>query len=179
MSDQRDSRPNQARNTITRRALVSAGVFGFGFSGLIDVIVLHQILQWHHLVSGIYPMYTLEGLETNILADGLFLLGMLIIMGIGAGLVWQSERRTAVPLAVRPLAGAALIGLGIFDVYDALIDHALLGLHRPVGPGGQPLSLGGQYNPHWIVISLLFIAAGYYVYRTGIQKRSGEPEDHR
>lgn len=177
MSSQPDTASDRTQNTVTRRALVSAGVFGFGFSGLIDVIVLHHILQWHHLVSGLYPMYTLDGLEMNILADGLFSLGMLIIMGIGAGLVWQSERRTTVPLAVRPLAGAALIGLGVFDVYDALIDHALLGLHRPVGAGGQPLSLGGQYNPHWIVVSLLFVAAGYYVYRTGIQNRSGNPDD--
>lgn len=177
MSDHPDTTRDQTQNTVTQRALIAAGVFGFGFSGLIDVLVLHHILQWHHLVSGIYPMYTLDGLETNILADGLFSLGMLIIMGVGAGLVWQSERRTVVPLAVQPLAGAALIGLGVFDVYDAFIDHALLGLHQPVGPGGNSLSWGGQYNPHWIVVSLLFITAGYYVYRTGIQNRSGEREE--
>ncbi|WP_408960710.1 DUF2243 domain-containing protein [Natrinema sp. 74] len=153
-------------------------MFGFGFSGLIDVLVLHHILQWHHLVSGIYPMNTLDGLRTNILADGLFSVGMLLIMGVGAGLLWQSERRTAVPLAVRPLAGTALIGLGVFNVYDAVVDHALFGLHQPVGSGGRPLSFGGEYNPHWIAVSLLFIIAGYYVYRTGIRARSGNTDDH-
>lgn len=84
---------------------------------------------------------------------------MTIIMGVGAGLLWQAERRTSEPLAIRPLAGASLIGLGVFDVYDAVVDHILLGLH-------QPLSQGGRYNPHWIVVSLLFIAAGYYIYST-------------
>lgn len=178
MSGHSDTTPPQAQRMITRRALVSAGVFGFGFSGLIDVIVLHHILQWHHLVSGMYPMDTVDGLQTNLLADGLFLLMMVIIMGIGAGLVWQSERRANVPLAMRPLSGAALIGLGVFDVYDAIVDHALLGLHQPVGAGGEPLSLGGRYNLHWIVISLLFIAVGYYVYRTSRENPSSDREEY-
>jgi uncharacterized membrane protein len=160
--------------TLTRRALLAAGVFGFGFSGLIDVLVLHQILQWHHLLSGIYPMDTLQGLQTNVLADGLFSVGMLTIAGVGAGLLWRSERRTGAPLAVRPLAGAAVAGLGVFDVFDAVVAHALLGLHQPVGGGGQPLSLGGQYNPHWIAVSLLFVAAGYYIYRTGRGELAGD-----
>ncbi len=177
MGGRTTSAANRAHNVITRRSLLAAGVFGFGFSGLIDVLVLHHILQWHHLVSGLYPMNTLNGLQTNILADGLFSVGMLIIMGVGAGLLWQSERRTDVPLAMRPLAGAAIIGLGVFDVYDSVVDHALLGLHQPVGPGGQPLSFGGQYNPHWLVVSLLFIAAGYYVYRTGLQERARGAEE--
>ena len=149
-----------------RRALVAAGTFGFGFSGLVDVLVLHHVLQWHHLVSGIYPMDTLAGLRTNILADGLFSLAMLVLAGVGAGLVWRAERRTRLPLPARPLAGVALIGLGVFDVFDVVVDHMLLGLH-------QPLSQGGQYNPHWLVVSLLFVGAGYYVYRTATADTTG------
>ena len=168
---------SRGRTAVTRRGLLAAGVFGFGFSGLIDVLVLHHVLQWHHLVSGLYPMDTLSGLRINVFADGLFSLTMLVIAGVGAGLLWRAERRTVVPLAVRPVAGAAVIGLGVFDVFDAVVDHALLGLHRPVGPGGQPLSLGGRYNPHWIVVSLLFVAAGYYLYSTGIKRRRLNPDE--
>ncbi|MBX0296471.1 DUF2243 domain-containing protein [Haloarcula nitratireducens] len=151
---------------VTRRALLAAGVFGFGFSGLIDVLVLHHVLQWHHLVSAVYPQDTLSGLRTNILADGLFSLTMLSIMCVGGGLLWQSERRTAEPLALRPVAGAAVVGLGVFDLFDVVVDHMLLGLH-------QPLSQAGRYNPHWAAVSLLFIAAGYYIYRTGTRNRDG------
>lgn len=174
MSDGTDAARTRSdeHDAVTRRALLAAGVFGFGFSGLIDVLVLHYVLQWHHLLAGIYSMDTLGGLRANILADGVFSIAMLIIMGVGAGLLWRSERRTAVPLAVRPLAGAAVIGLGAFDAFDAVVDHALLGLHQPVGAGGRPLSLGGEYNPHWIAVSLLSIAAGYYVYRTGTRGRT-------
>lgn len=163
------SHSHQPADGVTSRALLAASVFGFGFSGLIDVLVLHSVLQWHHLVSGIYPMDTLDGLRTNILADGLFSIGMLVIMGIGAGLLWQSERRTDVPLVIRPLAGAAVIGLGAFDLYDAIVDHALFGLH-------QPLSQGGQYNAHWTVVSILLIIAGVYLYKTGIRAAHGQSD---
>ena len=39
-----------------------------------DGIVLHQILQWHHMLTseGSYPASTVAGLETNTLWDGLF-----------------------------------------------------------------------------------------------------------
>ena len=177
MTERTDAAPGNDREAVTRRGLLAAGIFGFGFSGLIDVLVLHHVLQWHHLLSGVYPMDTLSGLRTNILADGVFSVGMVVIMCVGGGLLWRAERRADVPLAVKPLAGAALIGLGTFDVFDAVVDHALLGLHQPVGPGGRPLSLGGQYNLHWLVVSLLFVAAGYYVYSAGGQRRGVEAEE--
>ncbi|WP_336002591.1 DUF2243 domain-containing protein [Halorientalis halophila] len=172
-----DGDADRERRVVTRRALLAAGVFGVGFSGLIDVLVLHHVLQWHHLVSGIYPMDTVAGLRTNVRADGLFSLAMLFVAGVGAGLLWRAERRTEAPLAVRPLAGAALVGLGAFDLFDAVVDHAVLGLHWPVAAGGEPLSWGGPYNPHWIAVSLLLVAAGYYVYRAGTATRDGNPGD--
>lgn len=156
----------QSLRGVTGRALLAAGIFGFGFSGLIDVLVLHLILQWHHLLSGIYPMYTLEGLQTNIAADGVFSIAMLVVMCVGGGLLWQSERRSTNQLAIRPLTGAGIIGLGIFDLYDAIVDHAILGIHQPFSGAGQPFGIGGRYNIHWTVISLLFIGAGYYIYKS-------------
>lgn len=155
--------------TLTRRSLVAAGIFGFGFSAVIDVLVLHHVLQLHHLLSGIYSMNTLEGLRVNVFADGVFTTVMLVVMLVGAGLLWQSERRTDVPLAVRPIAGAAVIGLGLFDLFDVTVDHVLLGLHQPVQ------SLGGVYNPYWAAISLLVIGAGIYVYRTGTDESIRPP----
>jgi len=56
--------PSQFRN---------AGILlGIGFGGFVDGIVLHQILQWHHMLTseGSYPATTVAGLEANTLADG-------------------------------------------------------------------------------------------------------------
>lgn len=140
----------------TDRALLAAGVAGFGFSGVIDVLLLHLVLQLHHLVSGVYDPSTLSGLRTNLVADGLFTITMLGVMLVGLGWIWRVERRTADPLRVVPLAGAGLLGLGVFDLFDVLVNHYLLGLHHAThGPG--------NFDPHWVVASLAFAAAGALV----------------
>jgi hypothetical protein len=52
----------------------SAGIlFGLGLGGFFDGIVLHQVLQWHHMVTSAgYPPTTVENLKLNTLLDGLF-----------------------------------------------------------------------------------------------------------
>lgn len=49
-------------------------LLGIGLGGFVDGILLHQILQWHHMLTseGSYPETTVAGLETNTLWDGLF-----------------------------------------------------------------------------------------------------------
>lgn len=53
---------------------VSAGfLLGLGLGGFFDGIVLHQVLQWHHMLSSAgYPPDTLANLEANTFFDGLF-----------------------------------------------------------------------------------------------------------
>lgn len=54
-----------------RQVLFCGLALGFGFGGFFDGILLHQILQWHHLLSG------LEGarwdIRVLIMTDGLFI----------------------------------------------------------------------------------------------------------
>jgi uncharacterized membrane protein len=38
-----------------------------GLGALLDGIGLHQILQWHHLLSSEYPVDTVDGLRMNTL----------------------------------------------------------------------------------------------------------------
>jgi len=47
-------------------------LFGLGFGGFVDGIVLREILQWHHMISGAQSSETLAGLELNVVADGFF-----------------------------------------------------------------------------------------------------------
>jgi uncharacterized membrane protein len=58
-----------------RDSATSGGILlGIGFGGFFDGILLHQVLQWHHLLTGTgdHPDTTVAGLEDNTLADGLF-----------------------------------------------------------------------------------------------------------
>ena len=57
----------------SRHFPISAGIFfGLGLGGFFDGIVLHQVLQWHHMLSGWYPVNTIENLELNTRWDGIF-----------------------------------------------------------------------------------------------------------
>jgi len=65
-----------ARSGSERRppSKASGLLYGLGLGGFVDGIVLHQVFQWHHMVSdvGDYPTTTVAGLEVNTLADGFF-----------------------------------------------------------------------------------------------------------
>src|SRR5919206_24538 len=54
--------------------LLPALVLGIGLGGFVDGILLHQVLQWHHMLTseGCCSSSTVAGLEDNTLADGLF-----------------------------------------------------------------------------------------------------------
>ena len=62
---------------------------GFGIGGFFDGILLHQILQWHHLLSGLQGA-PYDDLRFQVLADGLFHVFMYVVTVIGLWLLWQS-----------------------------------------------------------------------------------------
>ena len=67
-------------------------LYGIGLGGFIDGIVLHQILQWHHMLTseGSHPATTVAGLEANTLADGLFhAAAWLAVLG-GVWALWRA-----------------------------------------------------------------------------------------
>jgi uncharacterized membrane protein len=72
-----------------------AGIFlGLGLGGFFDGIVLHQLLQWHHMASRAgYPPDSLENLQFNVLLDGLFHAATYVFVLIG--LILWGGRRTA------------------------------------------------------------------------------------
>jgi uncharacterized membrane protein len=42
---------NASETTVPAGNEVGAAVLGFAFGGFFDGILLHQVLQWHHLLS--------------------------------------------------------------------------------------------------------------------------------
>jgi uncharacterized membrane protein len=46
---------------------VGAGsvLLGLGLGGFFAGVILHQILQWHHMLSAVKPIDTVRGLEIN------------------------------------------------------------------------------------------------------------------
>lgn len=50
-----------------RPPMLPAFLLGVGLGGFVDGILLHQVLQWHHLLTdtGDHPATTVSGLEAN------------------------------------------------------------------------------------------------------------------
>ena len=111
---------------------ITAGIFfGLGLGGFFDGIVLHQILQWHHmLTSAGYPASNLDNLKFNIVWDGIFHASTYVFVAIGLAILWRAARKEHIRWAGRLLPGAILIGFGIFNLVEGVIDHQLLGLHH-------------------------------------------------
>ncbi len=89
--------------------------------GFVDGIVLHQLLQWHHMASSIEPTTTVAGLEANAVADGLFHAGSWLLVAAGLGLLWRNSRVGHRVVADRAFVGWLIIGWGLFDLADEVI----------------------------------------------------------
>lgn len=119
-----------ARVDTPATALTGGLVLGLGLGGFIDGIVLHQIMQWHNMGSAIVPPTTMEAMAQNMRWDGLFHLATLALTVAGVFALWTEGRRGTAPPTARVLVGQMLLGWGIFNFVEGVIDHHLLGLHH-------------------------------------------------
>jgi uncharacterized membrane protein len=139
-----------------------AFVLGLGLGGFIDGIVLHQILQWHHLLTdtGDHPGDTVSGLEANTLADGLFHLATWFLVAAGMLLTVRSwQRRELAPGRVH--LGMLLAGWGAFNLVEGLVDHQLLGIHHVRDDLGGPLG----WDLAFLGFGMLLVIAGMVLAR--------------
>ena len=143
-------------------------LFGIGLGGFVDGIVLHQILQWHHMVSSVggHPMTTLAGLEVNTLADGFFHAAtwLLVLAGSTTTVVAWRQGRLAPPWRLH--VGLLLAGWGLFNLVEGLVDHHLLGLHHVRDDLGGPLS----WDLGFLASGVLLVAGGW-----ALARRDGTP----
>ena len=115
----------------TRSFPLSAGIlFGLGLGGFFDGIVLHQILQWHHMVSSWYPIDSIPNLELNTRWDGIFHSATYVFVVLGLFILWRAAHREHLAWSNRLLAGSLLIGWGLFNLVEGVIDHEILGAHH-------------------------------------------------
>ena len=110
----------------------SAGILlGLGLGGFFDGIVLHQLLQWHHmLTSAGFPADSIDNLEFNTLWDGIFHLSTYVFVVLGLLILWKRAHRDHVRWSGKLLVGTILMGFGIFNLVEGIIDHHLLNLHH-------------------------------------------------
>jgi uncharacterized membrane protein len=154
-------------SSVTRAGFI----IGLGIGGFFDGIVLHQILQWHHmLTSAGYPPDSVENLQINTLADGFFHAATWILTLTGIYLLWNALRRPSGTFATRVLTGAMLMGWGAFNVVEGIIDHHILQIHhvRP-GPNEALWDIG------FLIWGAVMVIGGWILTRSQPQSENVQP----
>jgi uncharacterized membrane protein len=148
-------------------AKASGLLLGLGFGGFIDGIVLHQVLQWHHMVSHVedYPMTTLEGLEVNTFADGLFHLATWVLVFAGSVAMVAAWRQGRLAPSWSFHVGLLLAGWGIFNLVEGLVNHHLLGVHHVRDDLGAPLG----WDLAFLALGALLVVGGHLLHRRGVR----------
>jgi uncharacterized membrane protein len=118
-------------DTAGKRASTLTGIIlGLGLGGFVDGILLHQIAHWHNMGSAIVPPVTMEAIQQNMRWDGFFHAAVWLLTVIGVySLLADARRRSPLPNGTG-FTGLLILGWGIFNLVEGLVDHQILGLHH-------------------------------------------------
>ena len=139
-------------------------LLGVGLGGFIDGIVLHQVLQWHHLVSETerYGGRTVDDLRANVVADGLFHTATWLFVAAGIVALWRVAKTGSGPWPSRRLLGWMLVGWGAFNLVEGIVDHHLLQIHRVRPDAAQPL----LWDLGFLALGAALVAGGWLLQRS-------------
>lgn len=141
----------------------AATVAGIGLGGFVDGILLHQVLQWHELLSARIAVDTLLGKSVNMFWDGIFHTFTLITCIAGVVFLWFVLRRDHVNTSGYLLSGGMLTGWAIFNVVEGVINHHLLKLHHVRETSARE----DAWDQGFLVFSMLLFIIGYLLIKKG------------
>lgn len=145
--------------------VVKSGLLlGAGLGGFVDGIVLHQLLQWHNMLSSVVPPTDLVAMKLNMLWDGMFHALTWLMTAAGVWQLWRAGARTDTLWSLRAFVGALLLGWGLFNAIEGVVDHQILGIHH-VHPGSGQLA----WDLGFIASGLLLCGAGGALIRQSIK----------
>jgi uncharacterized membrane protein len=134
-------------------------VLGMGMGGFIDGILFHQILQVHAMLSARIPNTDLVGAKVNMFWDGIFHLAVWLMTAAGIALLWRAGRQKVRWCGVS-FVGALLVGWGLFNLVEGVVDHHILQLHHVYELAGQSV-----WDYAFLASGVLLIVAGIMLMR--------------
>ncbi|MFD1030017.1 DUF2243 domain-containing protein [Metaplanococcus flavidus] len=137
------------RAVFAVRNFWSGLLFGIGIMAFGVGTVFHQLLQWHHF-------YDLSDEASGIFSDGILNLVAWIVTVSGLFLLSGLRKRKA--LWPKRWVGAALMGSGIYLLFDGLVIRKLLSLHQ-IRYGFEIL----PYDLAWNISGAIFFLTGLFM----------------
>src|SRR5688572_21044983 len=115
------------------RPLLLAGILlGVGMGGFLDGILFHQVFQLHGMLSAVRPKTSVVNINVNMFWDGLFHALTWGVTAAGLAVLWRAGERGRISWSRKTFIGAMVLGWGLFNLVEGIIDHHILGLHHVV-----------------------------------------------
>jgi uncharacterized membrane protein len=144
------------------KPLIRAGIFlGIGMGGFFDGIVFHQLLQLHNMLTAKLPKDNIANVEVNMFWDGIFHAFTWTMTLVGLILLWRAVTKHRVHLSTKCYAGSMLLGWGLFNLIEGLVDHHILHLHHVVERLGV-----STYDYAFLASGVILIGIGWSMVRT-------------
>lgn len=112
---------NNKDKGISRRNMWSGILFGIGLIAFVDETVFHQLLRWHHF-------YDKSTTDIGLISDGIF--HAFSWFATIAGLFLFADLRRRNGLIFQRWLGGVLLGIGVFQLYDGIIQHKWMKIHQ-------------------------------------------------
>lgn len=136
-----------------RRTLWSGLLCGVGLAAFLDETVFHQLLHWHHF-------YDRSTSTVGLVSDGLFHAVGFTAIVVGLFLLADAHRRGG--FLPKRWVGGLLLGCGVFQLYDGLVQHKLFRLHQI----RYDVTLW-PYDVSWDAVAVVLVVVGIVLLRGG------------
>lgn len=151
---------NTEDRTQQRRIVWSGALFGCGIvASMVDLLIFHQLLRWHHFYNKSTP-------DVSLISDGFFHAFGWFMTIWGLFMLADVRRRTRVNWT--RWVGGVLLGGGVFQTFDGIVDHKILRIHEirydvNIVP----------YDVTWMVVAVaLMVVGALMIRRTGATRRA-------
>jgi uncharacterized membrane protein len=160
-----------SRSDYNYRPLIAAGaLLGVGLGGFFDGILFHQLLQTHNMLSAVLPKTSIVNIEVNMVWDGLFHAFTWLMTIWGVAMLFKAGKHAEVPWSSRTFIGSLLLGWGLFNFVEGIIDHYLLQIHHVVERLGLSI-----YDAAFVASGVILAIVGAALVRSGQRQIEAHP----
>ncbi len=120
--------------------------------------------------EGSYPETTVAGLETNTLWDGIFHAATWVAVVVGLYILWRRTTSGRSEISGRAFLGWMLVGWGLFNLVEGIVDHHILTIHH-VREGSHQTA----WDLAFLAFGTLLVIGGWILARSSERRYVKQP----